>query len=1353
MNARSIPNLVGILLLVTAQKGASPTVDLKLLPYPQEVKPGRGRLPLGPPRAATEDAPSPTERLALESLNRFLPTTGPPIPVRLGSVEEGYVASWLTARQRAFLARQSTSPEASVLTLAPDGITVVGKGKWGMLYGVQTVNQLAIEARRRKQDFLPGLTIRDWPDLKWRCLAPALTWYSGFNRLEGYDLCNWSRDEWKWLVDWSLLHKCNAWAVCMYGYWPFTLPGYPEATLDVGSYFFNPATGRKEPWRFVHPNIRQEFFPEVIRYANARGLAIYAYVGKNSFNGGYLLHHPEANAGGAAEMLPFHPAFDSYVDAFLGRLLELGFNGFVFEDPESYHVPNQNEACYRTFWAPWAETYGFSSVEQTDPNAPPLGVHVEYYTWLFRQFDAAIQRHARRLGRQPEVYLISHFLLSRVLAESATEAERARWLALIDEKQGRRVPYIVAEAREAEYVRLLGRDRVASLGGRGGSCTCAMRRIASVNNNWEPGPMGTGVDWERDCQRRLYEAGGFGAMGYLFEWRLNEIFGYLAAQYLWRNAGVPGINNEDQVGFLDYAYRVHFGDRVGALVARALDGGSNVNEAMVMEGVYGSQYPNTGQPLHRDYQLLSARADEAVRLAEQAYRLFTGQAPNLEQPLYPSQDFRWEGYDPQADHLFKAETLRRLCVSTRRSQAMCEAALAHRRAMRLAAEGAPLRAVFESLDRAVAAAEENQRLYQLNYDDDYDWTDGLCVRVTERLRSVRDQFLLASGAGGEWVRAWTFDTPGQLLGWTPGHHLTPPAVTEDGLRVEATGDDPQIILTEPLAIPVSPRHFVEVELASSHSGPAELFWTDRPNDGPAWPHPLDFRQHPPFAFAVKASERPLLYDLTPAWAGTLTGLRLDPPAGAQIRLRSIRLGQWPEGEVRTGLDLSQPAPERLRTLADPVLFIPWEKQTDLVPEEPTARRPGLYLSLDLGLNLNRDTYCLGVVFTVQVRDGASWRTLFRRALGKNSREWEHWDIPIRGPKAENRRPKAEGRRQKAEGRSEIRNLKSAIRHPPSTILRFRFLTDSYSRARDRRWPSWKWALWGQPQLVEVTKEGQRRVVYDFVERIDQARPFVRLDADGQDRPFDGVGEDSTGATFQRIPPSPIETLRQGEGRDWQWVEGFAKGLVGGTGPYPCFLGSVESWWRHLDPAFYHQPAEREGDVAWLTAPAPARKETAVVFVGGTSYSDAEAELWANGRRLLGFRTNLAADARWREGDVELRYFFGGDTRDERIPYGLSGLFVLHLPASLITPGEPLRLSVRWLAGAPDAWFMAHGVHHALEASKLAAPPQPPRPCLAAFTPHRHGAFGVTGADYEVTFHRAPSRRVKERSLPAPAGAP
>jgi hypothetical protein len=425
----------------------------RLIPYPQEIKTAAGVLMLGPARLVTEGPPSATEHLALKTLERYLPRQGTTVPVRLGSVAEGFSPAWLSPEHRGFLENPATSLEASVLVVSADAITVVGKGKQGMLFGVQTVNQMirgtdTVRGLRVLNTSLPCQTIRDWPDMPWRCLSPQMTWYSGYNRLEGYDNGNWTLDEWKWLVDWSLLHKLNAWALCLYGNWPFRLPGYEETTLDVTSSFFNPETGKQEPHRFIHRNIQKEFLPELIRYANERGVKIYAYIGKNSFNGTYGLKHPEASAGGAAELIPFHPGVHAYWDAFIGRLVALGFNGFVFEDPESLHVPNQNASCYRTFWEPWARTYGFKSVADTDQNNPPLGVHIEYYAWLFRTFDAMIRKHAAEQGRPQDVYLISHVLLARVVSESKTREDCERWFALMDEKQGRKVPFIIIESDE-----------------------------------------------------------------------------------------------------------------------------------------------------------------------------------------------------------------------------------------------------------------------------------------------------------------------------------------------------------------------------------------------------------------------------------------------------------------------------------------------------------------------------------------------------------------------------------------------------------------------------------------------------------------------------------------------------------------------------------------------------------------------------------------------------------------------------------------------------------------------------------------------------------------------------------------
>jgi hypothetical protein len=108
-------------------------------------------------------------------------------------------------------------------------------------------------------------------------------------------------------------------------------------------------------------------------------------------------------------------------------------------------------------------------------------------------------------------------------------------------------------------------------------------------------------------------------------------------------------------------------------------------------------------------------------------------------------------------------------------------------------------------------------------------------------------------------------------------------------------------------------------------------------------------------------------------------------------------------------------------------------------------------------------------------------------VGKNSRDWEEWKIPL-------------GQR------------------PPGR-LRLRFVTDSYSRARDRAWPSWQWALWGQPQLVERVRDGHERILFDFAAHAADARQYVRLDSDGRDRPFDHPGEDSSGATWYLLVDS------------------------------------------------------------------------------------------------------------------------------------------------------------------------------------------------------------------------------------------
>jgi hypothetical protein len=58
-------------------------------------------------------------------------------------------------------------------------------------------------------------------------------------------------------------------------------------------------------------------------------------------------------------------------------------------------------------------------------------------------------------------------------------------------------------------------------------------------------------------------------------------------------------------------------------------------------------------------------------------------------------------------------------------------------AQRRIAEAPPADEVLKHLDCAIAFAKTNQLIYQRNYDDDYDATDGLCAKVTEKLEAQR----------------------------------------------------------------------------------------------------------------------------------------------------------------------------------------------------------------------------------------------------------------------------------------------------------------------------------------------------------------------------------------------------------------------------------------------------------------------------------------------------------------------------------------------------------------------------------------------------------------------------------------
>ena len=190
---------------------------------------------------------------------------------------------------------------------------------------------------------LPCCEIVDWPSVAVRAVAPTFSWYAGYGRI-GFDSQLWDYDKWVEFLNICMDNKINQFNMVMYGYWPFEFAEYPETVLrDVPIKIWN---SENESWlqvRYTHPNIEQPYLGRLIELGHMLEFSFFAYVGLNSYNGGYSIKHPEAR------MVPpktstFLNDFDSlclseqrnvdYILASMRHIARLGFDGFSLEESE-----------------------------------------------------------------------------------------------------------------------------------------------------------------------------------------------------------------------------------------------------------------------------------------------------------------------------------------------------------------------------------------------------------------------------------------------------------------------------------------------------------------------------------------------------------------------------------------------------------------------------------------------------------------------------------------------------------------------------------------------------------------------------------------------------------------------------------------------------------------------------------------------------------------------------------------------------------------------------------------------------------------------------------------------------------
>jgi hypothetical protein len=219
-------------------------------------------------------------------------------------------------------------------------------------------------------------------------------------------------------------------------------------------------------------------------------------------------------------------------------------------------------------------------------------------------------------------------------------------------------------------------------------------------------------------------------------------------------------------------------------------------------------------------------------------------------------------------------------------------------------------------------------------------------------------------------------------------------------------------------------------------------------------------------------------------------------------------------------------------------------------------------------------------------------------------------------------------------------------------------------------------LTGWPMMLEKKprrrpidlKAGNNLLLLKSCENIGSWEFAARItDADGKDLP--GI---------EAVPEIPQGELPAAAAlhEPVQLVEGFGAIVTfkDQNPTYPSYRGEGQSWMA----AVHHQPSE----IAWKTAPVPAKERTIFAFTASTSDEAGEMELYVNGTYALTFNSGPDQGVRvWQRGPYRMAFVA------RKPAAGNSGLILLEVPAAQITPGEAVELRVIPAKGKPEAWFM------------------------------------------------------------------
>ena len=466
------------------------------------------------------------------------------------------------------------------INISKENVILRYENRVGFLNGMTTLKQLL---EKSKDSFvLPICHITDWPSLEVRAIAQTFSWYAGYGRF-GFDSQLWGFEEWKQYLNICLDNKINQFNLVMYGYWPFEMKKYPETVFrNVPIKIWNAENRRWLTVRYTHPNLEEPFLQKFIELSHRYGVKIFAYVGLNSYNGGFTIKHPEARMKPPKDS-DFRNDFDSlclsypgnveYIVESMKEIAKIGFDGYTLEESEEGFWFCECDDCKKRWHA--------------ISNSPGEAKH-KANMWLLKKIYDEVRNINKdavigiRAFRQPPLEKDPMFLKECV--DSMPEDIMLFWAP------GLYVP----ESEFEKWCDAFGRDRIWARDTESNSITSTMGRLyRTFKSNvirYEDETNEQVIETDIRQHRGSVKMGVHGINGFMFEWYGLFMHLFAHGNYGWGSQ----MDNEE---FYHMACKQNFGD-LGDTVLYVMKNMVTIHESQIP--LYTTPFPFQKNKMQQD---------------------------------------------------------------------------------------------------------------------------------------------------------------------------------------------------------------------------------------------------------------------------------------------------------------------------------------------------------------------------------------------------------------------------------------------------------------------------------------------------------------------------------------------------------------------------------------------------------------------------------------------------------------------------------------------------------------------------------------------------------------------------------